>query len=500
MGKPVGSLSTPEKPSLEPIMSEWTFAGHAWLDSLWWIWTLSSVVLTTWVIMQRRSPVSTLAWIMVLNLLPVIGLAVYAYFGPQRVKRQRLRRWHHRAALMSQEDLRTLRQGRSAPPVWATQHATLIEQSCGLQLTSCHEVQLLASGGATLDALLAEIAAARQHIHLEYYIYEPDTTGQAVLRALTAKAREGVRVRLLVDAIGSPEICSRKGRRHLAEYLAAGGQFCIFHPRRLDRLRPLVNLRTHRKIVVIDGMVGMLGGINITDDENERVRPHDAYRDTHLLLRGGAVRWLQYLFLQDWGYAGGGQVHDVDIVPPDQPGTVPVQIVASGPDSDSEAIHRAMIDAIHMARERIWLATPYFVPTEAALMALTNAALRGVSVKLMVPEKSDSRVVTAAARSYFDELQAAGVLVFEYRGRMFHAKTLLVDQDYGMVGSANFDNRSFRLNFEVAAAVFGREFNRELAAMFERDLSQCKRVEAGYRPAPPQRLFEALARLASPLL
>lgn len=478
----------------------WTIAGYPWLNWLGWTWTVSSVVLTTWVVMQRRAPVSTLAWIMVLNLLPVLGLAVYAYFGPQRVKRQRLKRWHQRAALMSQEDLRTLRQGRAEPPVWATQHAALIERSCGLQLASCHEVQVLPSGGATLDALLAEIASAQKHIHLEYYIYEPDHTGKAVLQALTAKAREGVHVRLLLDAIGSPELCSRKGRRHLADYLSAGGQFAIFHPRRLDRLRPLVNLRTHRKIAVIDGRVGLLGGINITDDENERVRPHDAYRDTHLLLRGGAVRWLQYLFLQDWGYAGGGQVLEEDMLPEDKPGTTPVQIVASGPDSDSEAIHRAMIDAIHMARERVWLATPYFVPTESALNALSNAALRGVSVKLMVPEKSDSRVVTAAARSYFEELQNAGVLVFEYSGRMFHAKTLLVDQQYGMVGSANFDNRSFRLNFEVAAAVFSTTFNQQLAGMFEQDLSNCKRVPAHRRAPAPQRLFEAIARLASPLL
>lgn len=478
----------------------WTIAGHSWLNWLGWVWTISSVVLTTWIVMQRRSPVSTLAWIMVLNMMPVIGLAVYAYFGPQRVKRQRLRRWHQQAVQMSHGDLRTLREGRAEPPVWAVQHSTLIEQSCGLQLASCHEVKLLENGGATLQALLDEIAAATQHVHLEYYIFEPDTTGQAVLQALTQKAREGVRVRLLVDAVGSPVLCSRKGRRILAEYLASGGQFKVFHPRRLDRLRPLVNLRTHRKIVVIDGRVGMLGGINITDHENENVRPHDAYRDTHLLLRGGAVRWLQYLFLQDWGYAGGGQVNDANIVPQDQPGNVPVQIVASGPDSDSEAIHRAMIDAINMARERVWLATPYFVPTEAALMALTNAALRGVSVKLMVPERSDSRVVTAAARSYFEELHNAGALVFEYRGRMFHAKTLLVDHHYGMVGSANFDNRSFRLNFEVAAAVFGAEFNSQLAAMFERDLSDCKRVTAGHKPPPPQRFFEAVARLASPLL
>ena len=377
----------------------------------------------------------------------------------------------------------------------------MIQAACGIAPSSAHRVELLASGGATLEALLREVTQARRHIHLEYYSFEPDHTGTRLLQALTERARAGVQVRLLVDAIGSARLLSRHGRALLDELRAAGGELAVFHPRRLDRLRPLVNLRTHRKIVVVDGHAGFVGGINLTDDENEQVRPHDAYRDTHLLIRGGAVRWLQYVFLKDWHYAEGRPPgHDAHLLPEQPPGSLPVQIVASGPDTDMEGVHRAMIDALHLARQRIWLATPYFVPTEAALTALTNAALRGVQVKLMVPERSDSRIVTAAARSYYDELQAAGVLVFEYRGRVLHAKTLVVDEDYGMVGSANFDNRSFRLNFEVAAVVFDASFNGQLAAMFQADLSHCQLVPT-HRHAPPlQRLFEAVARLGSPLL
>ena len=468
---------------------------------LGWLWTTSSIVLTTWIILQRRSPVSTLAWIMVLNLMPVVGLAVYAWFGPQRVKRQRLKRWHRRAALMSQRDMQALRGDRREAPAWALQHVALIEASCGLPISSATQIEILPSGGATLAALLKAIADARHHIHLEYYIFEPDETGTQLLRALIERARAGVHVRLLVDAIGSPKLLSRRHRKLLNQYRDAGGEFAVFHPTRLDRLRPLVNLRTHRKIVVVDGLTGFVGGINVTDDENDTLRPDDAYRDTHLLLRGGVVRWLQYLFMQDWQYAGGAAPPQSEaLLPEAEPGHVPVQIVASGPDTDGEAIHRAMIDALNLARERIWLATPYFVPTEPALTALTNAALRGVQVKLIVPEKSDSRIVSAAARSYFKELQDAGVLVFEYCGRMFHAKTLLVDQHYGSVGSANFDNRSFRLNFEVMAVVFSREFNQQLADMFDQDLSQCKLVPLDRNAPPHQRLFEAVARLGSPLL
>lgn len=478
-----------------------TIAGVPWQAWLGWVWAAYALVLAVWIVLQKRSPVATLAWIMVLGLMPVVGMAVYAGFGPQRIQRQRLKRWHGRAALLSQDEMRVLRADRPEPPVWATQHARLIERGCGLPMSSCASVRLLGSGAQTLDALLQAIADARHHVHLAYYIFEPDVTGRAVLQALTAKAREGVQVCLLVDAIGSRRLCSRQGRqRDLAPFLAAGGQFAVFHPARLDRFRPLVNLRTHRKLAICDGRVGFTGGINITDDENERVRGPRAWRDTHLRLQGGAVRWLQYLFLQDWAYASGTTLPG-DMLPPEPPeGSLPVQIVASGPDTDGEAIHRAMIDAINLARERIWLATPYFVPTEPALLALTNAALRGVQVKLMVPQHSDSRVVSAAARSYFSELQRAGVLVFEYEGRMFHAKTLLVDGHYGMVGSANFDNRSFRLNFEAAAVVYTHDFNAALARMFDRDLSHCRRVPADRRLHLGQRLFEAVARLFSPLL
>ena len=482
-------------------LSGLSIAGHAWTFWLGWGWTAYSVALTVWIVIQRRSPVSTLAWIMAVNLMPVLGFFIYTYLGPRRIKRQRLLRWHRKASAMSRLDRDALGAEQANVPLWARQHAELIERACELPLSSARAIELLSGGGATLEALLREIESAQHHIHLEYYIFEPDQTGARLLQALAARARAGIRVRLLVDAIGSSRLLSRHYRPMLEDLRAAGGQFAVFHPTRLDRLRPLVNLRTHRKIAVIDGRVGFIGGVNVTDDENEHLRPERAYRDTHLLIRGGVVRWLQYVFLQDWRYAEGREPEqNEDLFPQEPPGHLAVQIAASGPDSDTEAIHRAMIDALNLARERIWLATPYFVPTDEALLALTNAALRGVQVKLIVPEHSDSRIVTAAARSYYRELQDAGVLVMEYRGRMFHAKTLVVDDLYGAVGSANFDNRSFRLNFEVAAVVLNRDFNQQLAAMFEADLSHCHKAPNDRKTPPYQRLFEAAARLASPLL
>ncbi|HMT57869.1 MAG TPA: phospholipase D-like domain-containing protein, partial [Ottowia sp.] len=224
--------------------------GHPWTFWLGWAWTLSSVVLTTWIVLQRRAPVSTLAWIMVLNLMPVLGLVVYHYFGPRRVRRQRLKRWHQKAVLMSQTDLAALNAEHPQAPLWARQHARLIETACGIAPSSARSLELLGSGGATLQALLAEIARARWHIHLEYYIFDPDQTGTQLLHALTERARAGVQVRLLVDAIGSARLLARRQRALLRTLRDAGGELAVFHPRRLDRLRPLVNLRTHRKIVV----------------------------------------------------------------------------------------------------------------------------------------------------------------------------------------------------------------------------------------------------------
>ncbi|MDE1947177.1 MAG: cardiolipin synthase [Burkholderiales bacterium] len=470
-------------------------------------WSALIIVQTLYVIMQRRSPVATLGWIIALNLLPVVGLIGYRIFGPMRVRRQQLKRERGIAALSSHKERLALREEHPHPPLWAVQHSRLIEQACGIPMSSARTVTLLRDGVATLASMLQAVAAARKHIHLEYYIFEPDQVGTPLRDALIAKLKDGAQVRLLVDAMGSPKMAGRFGRTFLKEYLALGGEFAVFHPTRLAALRPVLNLRTHRKILICDGVVGFTGGINITETENEALRA-DAYRDTHLRLDGAAVRWLQLVFLEDWAYAhsngkAAGPAHlklAADLIVQTEPGPTAVQIVASGPDTNGEAIHRAVIDALHSARHRVWITTPYFVPTEGALYALTAAALRGVDVKLLVPRRSDSRLVTAAAQSYFEELQAAGVKVFEYQARMLHSKTLLIDDQYGQVGTANFDHRSFRLNFEVAVALFDAGINAQLAADFEHDLRHSSVVARQSRLPWPERFMQAVARLFSPIL
>jgi len=475
--------------------------GVLW-DVLAPLWLVLGVVQSGWVIMQRRSPASTVGWIVALMAMPIVGLVIYRFFGPLRVHRQRLKRLHGRARLGTQQEQLALREEYPDAPQWVLQHTRLIERASGIPMSTAHAVVLLQDGVATLASMLEAVRAARHHVHLEYYIYEPDQIGERLRDALIERLRAGVEVRLLVDAVGSPKLNSRAGRRFLVDFTQLGGEFAVFHPNRFDRLRPLVNLRTHRKILVVDGVVGFTGGINITQDENEEVCD-TAYRDTHIRLEGPAVRWLQYVFLEDWAYAGGSKVQRAlsrDLIIASEPGPIGVQVIASGPDTRGEAIHRAVIDALHTAERRIWLTTPYFVPTEPALYALVDAAMRGVDVKLLVPQKSDSRLVTAAAQSYYEELQEAGVKIFEYLPRMLHAKTLLVDDLYAQIGTANFDHRSFRLNFEVAVAVFSPELNAQLAQAFERDLAHSRFAASAKREPFVTRFVLALARLFSPVL
>lgn len=474
---------------------------HEWKTGLSLAWSAYIAVLSVWIVLQKRAPVATLGWILSLALLPFVGFVIYYFLGPQRLKKQRLKRLRSRAIAHARDDLALLQDAADQAPAPLRQLAALGQAACGLPVSSAAGVDLLSGGGATFDAIFRAVEAAHDHVHLEYYIFEPDRIGTRLRDLLAARARDGVTVRLLIDALGS----KRVGRRFLAPLREAGAQVAFFHDSRIGRrLRPVTNYRTHRKIVVCDGQVGFTGGVNITDEEDPRTRP-DAYHDVHLRIEGPAVRWLQTTFIEDWAYATGERVREPDggrlrYLPPLAAGGIGVQIVTSGPDTPLEAIHRMHVEAIHSASRRAWLTTPYFVPSEPALMALTNAALRGVDVRLMVPRRSDSLIVSAAARSYFDELMAAGVKIWEYKARMLHSKTLVVDDHCAMVGTANFDNRSFRLNFEVMAVVYGPVLTASLDAQFHADLVHAAPVRRPRGRWRLPRLGEALARLFSPLL
>ena len=464
--------------AIHPHLTLWL--GLAWFAYLVW--------LAGWIVLQKREPVATLSWIMSLALLPVIGIVIYHVLGPTRIRRNRIKRSQARARM---GDVRL----GAHPMEEASPLMRLAQGRSGFPPSSCERVKLLPGGACTFAALVDAIESARYHVHIEYYIFEPDTTGTRVRDALVARARQGVKVRLLVDALGSANL----SREFLAPLRAAGGDVAFFHRFRLRRLwRPRLNLRTHRKIVVVDGHIGFTGGINVCDTENEALRD-DAFRDLHVRMDGQAVRWLQLAFVEDWVYASGQSLQETDLWPHLPNGPIRAQVLPAGPDSPWETIHRVMLGALHGAQKRIWLATPYFVPGEAARMALTSAALRGVDVRLLVPRRSDSALVSAAARSYFDELIGAGAHVYEYP-RMLHTKALLVDADTCVLGSSNFDNRSFRLNFELCVLFEDAGVAGALESVMAEDQAQAHEVHGPRHLDFWPKLGEASARLLSPLL
>jgi cardiolipin synthase len=489
------------------------------------------VLIATFILFERRSPTATLAWITMVAALPLVGVAIYLLVGPRRLQRKKLRLRLTRRRIG--ELLRDWKQARAKRLSLEGQLMRAGAQLGHLPPEEVRELRLFIDGDDCYDALVAAIADARHHVHLEYYIFRDDGSGLRIVAALEERARAGIEVRLLVDAVAEG-----LGHATVRGMRNAGVDVRFFNRVRLFRLWwRILNFRTHRKIVVIDGTVGFTGGMNVTDDHSVRAKGKAAWRDTHIRMVGPAVHGLQATFLENWVFAtaddlgcdrrerfasffpptpAGEELADV-VTFADHAGSVatasgpeasaPVappqiaQILASGPDDDVYAIEAFYFAAITSAQERLWLTTPYFVPGEAILAAIASAAHRGVDVRLLVPHKTDSIWVDAASRTYHDELLAAGARIYFYESSMLHAKTAIVDDALAIVGTANLDNRSFRLNFEVVAACYGGPFVAELARAFEVDLAHAKRQELREAKSPfLQRLLASAARLLAPQL
>ena len=465
-------------------------------------WLLWIALVGVGLILERRSPAATLAWLLALLFMPYFGFLVYLLFGPRRLHRRRRRYSRARARLI--QSTHHLPPGQIPPgfPETGLERplARLLERLGQGAPSPATDVILLENGDDCFQALETTLAAATHHLHLEYYLWQPDRVGTRLRDLLVEKARAGIAVRLLLDPIGSDRIT----RRFLQPLRDAGGMTAWFNPLRLRRLRPNhVNFRTHRKIVVCDGRIGFTGGVNVSDNHSGAHGGLAAWRDTHLRIAGEPVHRLQFIFLEDWYFATDQAPFETEFFPrfPDHPAGPWLQIVESGPDNNRYAIAQCFFAAIAGAQRQILLATPYFVPSEALNTALMNAALRGVKVNILVPKRSDSWLVTAAARSYYDDLASAGVHIDEYGPPMLHAKLLVVDERIAAVGSANFDNRSLTLNFEAMAVIYDAELAVRLSRSFEADLKLARRyVKPGRRATLGQRLGEATARLLSQLL
>lgn len=469
---------------------------------LWSAYALSAGGIAV-AVSRRRGFLGTIAWVLAMLLLPGIGAVGYFLLADPRVRRTR--RLKRRARVKSRDAVGSSRpdDGGDRRRELAPMHRSLLDLAArlaDLPATAGNRVELLVDNAAAFRRIEAAIVGARRSIWAEYYIVSDDETGRWFLDALTAKARQGVDVRLLYDAVGS----SRLDRRRLETFRAAGGKAAAFLPVNPLRRRWSIQLRNHRKILVVDAEVAFTGGMNVGDEYSGsgpvgRRRP---WRDAHVEVRGPAVGDLSLVFAEDWCFAT-----DECAVPPapsdprHEPGAV-VAVLPSGPDREHNAHEILACAAIASATSRCYLSSPYFVPSEPTLHVLEVAALRGVDTRLLVPERNDIPLMQAAIRSFYPRLLRAGVRIYEYRPTMLHAKTIVADGEWGLVGSANLDMRSFRLNFEVGVLVFDPEFAGTLERRFLEDLAASVEVtpHAVEGRGFLTRLWEGSVQLLAPLL
>ncbi len=375
----------------------------------------------------------------------------------------------------------------------------LTQEGCDTLPTIGNAITLLNDTNVILRRIEEAIMAARESVHLEYYIWRADATGRRVRDLLIERARAGVKVRFLYDSLGSLYL----GREFLHPMRDAGITVATFLPGQSFRERWSFNLRSHRKLVVVDGRVGFTGGMNIGDEYLGRNKLLGFWRDTHLQMTGPVVLQLQQVFAEDWYYATGEELTLPERVPESvEQGDIVAQVVSGGPTGEMRTFHLLMFSAINEAQQSITLATSYFVPTEALMLALETAAHRGVRVRLLLAGRAVYRWTVLAGRSYYEPLLEAGVEIYEYRRGILHAKTLTIDGHWSLVGTANFDSRSLLLNFEVGVAVYNPAFADELEAQFAEDLRHAKQIRLDYWVKRPLRqvLIENLCRLGAPLL
>ncbi len=463
---------------------------------------LLTLFLIRWALLiKKRHPTSTIAWILAIIFLPFLGGLLFLIFGINRVERRlAMKEAASRDIAKSLPRLNQYEQGTDNT-FTADQQALMriAALACGSQPTDKNRVILLNHADIAYQEIERAIESAKHSIHLEYYIWKADRTGHRMRDLLIEQARAGVTVRFLYDGIGSIGLT----HKFLKPMREAGIQVVHFLPGASFRERWSINLRSHRKIVVVDGQTGFTGGMNIGDEYRGWNKKLGYWRDTHLKLNGPTVLQLQLVFAEDWYYATGEELTDPLWYPqPEQKGDLFAQVVSGGPIGEVRTFHALMFSAINEARERVTLATSFFVPTDALVMALETAAVRGVDVRLLVPSKAEYPFAILAGRSDYDSLLRAGVKIYEYQRGILHSKTLTVDGHWSLVGTPNFDPRSLLLNFEVAVAIYGKSIAKELEAHFEQDIQYARKIElAEWEKRPLRQVFlENVCRLASPIL
>ena len=482
-----------------------------WILIIELVYLLILIIVCIRIIYDTNSTVKTLSYLMLAIFIPIFGILFYFAFGVNYRKNEL-----YSKKIISDDNLwNQVKQNvinysvqtyyglpESERP---NKQLTKFLSSEMSPLTSGNAAALLINGEEKFPAVIKALEEAKDHIHIEYYIYENDKIGKTIEEILIRKAKQGVTVRFIYDDFGSRGI-----RKNIAVRIRdAGVETYPFYKIPIFRAISHINYRNHRKIIVIDGKKAFVGGINVSDKYiNDSTSANKLFwRDTHLMIEGPGAYYLQYLFISDWNFASEKTLENIRHYFPDTnkhntPGDKLVQIAASGPDSVNPTVLYTLLYAIYQAEQEILITTPYFIPDQSLMDALIIAALGGVSVQLLVPERSDSRLVALAASSYYSDLLAAGVKIFFYQDGFVHAKTLVVDKKIAVVGTANMDVRSFDLNFEVNAIVYDDELASSLANTFYSDIKDAILLdkETWANRSIIKIFLEKVARLVSPLL
>ncbi|WP_319479311.1 cardiolipin synthase [uncultured Draconibacterium sp.] len=482
-------------------MSDWS---QFW-NWFYLIFLITAIPVALMIILEKRSPFKTAAWILVLILIPIFGMIFYLVFGQEYRKRKMFSRRGIKSLKamrrLSAEQLKNIEQNKLISLAGLQHQAPLIRlllNNSDSLLTTGNKLHLLVDGQQTFEAIIEAIEKARHHIHMEYYIFADDKIGNKIKDILIKKRKEGVEVRIIVDDVGSWGLT----RKFFRELQANDVEIYPFMEVRFPRFTSRVNYRNHRKIIVIDGKTGFIGGINIADRYIEGMKGLGHWRDTHLQIGGDAATTLQVIFAADWYFITKQNLYGYRYFPPlsDAPG-VPVQVSASGPDYSWKSIEQGFFAAITTARKRIHIVTPYLMPPPELKMALKTAALSQVDVRIIIPEKSDASLSRWCSFSYVEELLEAGVRIYLYQKGFIHSKYLLVDDCISSIGTSNFDFRSFETNFEANAFIYQKEFTNELEEHFLSDLQYCREVR--YREWRKRPLFdkvrESMAHIISPM-
>jgi len=469
------------------------------------LFILNIILAISIIFLERKDPTSSWAWVMVLLFIPIAGFILYLVFG-KPISNRRIFTWDKKSRMgvktAVQAQLRSLEMKEFT---FHDHDLSPYEDLVYLHLrnddaifSQNNGVEVFTDGEEKFNALIQDLQRAKDHIHIQYYIMRSDELGQRLAEVLIKKANEGVDVRVLYDAMGSRSL----KRRYIKRLKKAGVMVESFFPSRFF-FNFKINYRNHRKIAIIDGKIGYTGGFNVGDEYLGKKKKFGYWRDTHLRITGDAVQSLQTRFILDWNQASKHDIfYDNRYYNTSYSGNVGVQIVSSGPDTEWEQIKNGYIKMILAAKEYIYIQTPYFIPDESVRDALRIAALSGVKVKIMIPNKPDHPFVYWATLSSSGDLLKAGAEVYIYQNGFLHAKTLIVDGKIASVGTANIDVRSFRLNFEINAFLYDTEIAKNLVKKFNEDIElSTQMTEKLYEQRTLGiRFKESVSRLISPVL